>query len=229
MSHTLSDIANRVNQALRCKKVVVPLPNTKTARHFGKLLLQENLILKYEVVDFSLSSKNSLLSGVKPLPTHNILRTSHTEQDALLVKSQASSQEEVLGTRKALCLVRHKPQYRNHKTPISLYTAGPQRHSPVSPRQVSCSFNRNNGKRKACRYCLFYLKSDPSFSRVKTVSTPGLRVFKTVQELSTTGAVKTAALSSDASMLILSTSHGFLTDRQARDRSLGGEVVYTLS
>lgn len=57
----------------------------------------------------------------------------------------------------------------------------------------------------------------PALSGVKRISTPGLRVYKPCDELPKVyGGLGTA---------IISTSKGLLTDTEARDQKVGGEVI----
>lgn len=57
----------------------------------------------------------------------------------------------------------------------------------------------------------------PTLSGIKRVSRPGLRVYKQCDELPKVyGGLGTA---------VISTSKGLLTDNEARDRKIGGEVI----
>lgn len=52
---------------------------------------------------------------------------------------------------------------------------------------------------------------------IKRISKPGRRVYK--------GATEIARVNGGIGVAILSTSHGLLTDREARRRSIGGEIL----
>ena len=60
-------------------------------------------------------------------------------------------------------------------------------------------------------------KRKPIINHMKRVSKPGLRVYKPVAEL--------PPLRSGLGTRILSTSQGIMTDREARRRHIGGEVI----
>jgi small subunit ribosomal protein S8 len=69
-----------------------------------------------------------------------------------------------------------------------------------------------------------YLKFGPGNERViqglRRVSRPGLRVYRKTAQI--------PRVMSGLGVSILSTSHGVMTGKQARERSLGGEVLCTV-
>jgi small subunit ribosomal protein S8 len=68
---------------------------------------------------------------------------------------------------------------------------------------------------------LKYYQGKPVISKVKRVSRPGLRVYKPKDKLpKILGGLGTA---------IISTSRGLMTDRQARDTGVGGEIICWMS
>jgi len=72
--------------------------------------------------------------------------------------------------------------------------------------------------RDVIRIILSYTKDgEPGISRVRRVSTPGRRVYK--------GAEQIKPVLNGMGIGIISTSKGLLTDRQARDQRVGGEVL----
>lgn len=60
-------------------------------------------------------------------------------------------------------------------------------------------------------------KRKPVISHIKRVSKPGLRVYKPAAEIK--------PIRSGLATQILSTSYGVMTDREARKRRIGGEVI----
>jgi len=60
-------------------------------------------------------------------------------------------------------------------------------------------------------------KRKPIITEIKRVSKPGLRVYK--------GAGDLRPIRSGLATRIISTSHGLMTDREARKRKMGGEVL----
>jgi small subunit ribosomal protein S8 len=60
-------------------------------------------------------------------------------------------------------------------------------------------------------------KRKPLINHIARVSKPGLRVYKPVVDLK--------ALRSGLTTQIVSTSQGLMTDREARRRKMGGEVL----
>jgi small subunit ribosomal protein S8 len=60
-------------------------------------------------------------------------------------------------------------------------------------------------------------KRNPIIKHIRRVSKPGLRVYKPCPELK--------PLRSGLATQIVSTSHGVMTDREARKRRIGGEVL----
>lgn len=57
----------------------------------------------------------------------------------------------------------------------------------------------------------------PVIRKIKRVSTPGLRVYRAASEL--------RPLRSGLATMVLTTSQGVMTDREARRRQIGGEVI----
>lgn len=64
---------------------------------------------------------------------------------------------------------------------------------------------------------LKYRDGRPSISGLKKISTPGLRVYKSASEL--------PRVLNGLGIAVISTSKGLMTDKQARQNSIGGEVV----
>ncbi|MFZ6014888.1 MAG: 30S ribosomal protein S8 [Patescibacteria group bacterium] len=64
---------------------------------------------------------------------------------------------------------------------------------------------------------LMYEGHDPKIKSVKRISTPGRRVYKKSGEL--------PRVLSDLGIAIISTSAGLMTNKQARKRHLGGEII----
>lgn len=60
-------------------------------------------------------------------------------------------------------------------------------------------------------------KRKPLISHIRRVSKPGLRVYKPVDEIN--------PLRNGLTTRIMSTSNGLMTDREARRRKIGGEVI----
>ena len=56
-----------------------------------------------------------------------------------------------------------------------------------------------------------------TISGIKRISTPGLRVYR--------GATEVPRVLGGLGVAVLSTSHGLMTDREARKRNVGGEVM----
>ena len=67
---------------------------------------------------------------------------------------------------------------------------------------------------------LKYFEGDPVISRIKRVSKPGRRVYSNVKEL--------PRESNGLGIFILSTSRGILSDEEARNKRVGGELLCTV-
>jgi len=78
------------------------------------------------------------------------------------------------------------------------------------------SVNDNNGKSELS-VDLKYYDGKPVIEMVKRVSRPGLRVYKNKDEL--------PKVIGGLGIAVISTSKGIMTDRQAREAGIGGEVV----
>ena len=75
-----------------------------------------------------------------------------------------------------------------------------------------------NGPGKSLKIGLKYSDDRKrTISGIKRVSTPGLRVYRAATEV--------PRVLGGLGVAVLSTSHGLLTDREARQRNVGGEVM----
>ncbi|MEJ2615981.1 MAG: 30S ribosomal protein S8 [Ignavibacteriaceae bacterium] len=64
---------------------------------------------------------------------------------------------------------------------------------------------------------LRYTDGESAISGLKRVSTPGLRIYKNAKDL--------PRVLNGLGVAVISTSKGLLTDKDARQQSIGGEVV----
>jgi len=75
-----------------------------------------------------------------------------------------------------------------------------------------------NGSGKALKISMKYGEDrQRTISGIKRISTPGLRVYR--------GATEVPRVLGGLGVAVLSTSHGLMTDREARKRNVGGEVM----
>ncbi len=72
-------------------------------------------------------------------------------------------------------------------------------------------------KQNVIRVHLKYKNGEPSISGLKKISTPGLRSYVGKEDL--------PRVLNGLGLAILSTSKGLLTDKQAKNQSVGGEVI----
>jgi small subunit ribosomal protein S8 len=75
----------------------------------------------------------------------------------------------------------------------------------------------DDGKHGVLRLYLKYYQEKPVIRELKRVSKPGLRKYVSVPEI--------PRVRNGLGMAILSTSKGVMTDRQARDAKVGGELL----
>lgn len=73
------------------------------------------------------------------------------------------------------------------------------------------------GKDKVFNVTLKYVDEQPVISEIKRVSRPGLRVYSGTKDI--------PSVRDGLGISIVSTSRGMMTDAQARDQKLGGEVL----
>lgn len=76
---------------------------------------------------------------------------------------------------------------------------------------------RGRKERKKIEITLKYENEIPAISSLKVVSRPGQRIYKRYKEI---GRVKRGY-----GIVIISTSKGLMTDREARKQKIGGEVI----
>ncbi|MCX5776589.1 MAG: 30S ribosomal protein S8 [Candidatus Firestonebacteria bacterium] len=75
----------------------------------------------------------------------------------------------------------------------------------------------DNRKKGVIRVYMKYLNKEKAISGIKSISTPGFRVYRRVQEL--------PKVLDGYGVAIISTSKGLLTDKDARLQNAGGEVI----
>ncbi len=76
--------------------------------------------------------------------------------------------------------------------------------------------NYNNYKKKILIYLKYY-NNKPVITKIKRISSPGLRVYKSCKKL--------PIIMSGFGLVIISTSKGILSDKQARLLNIGGEII----
>ncbi len=74
-----------------------------------------------------------------------------------------------------------------------------------------------DGKQNVIRIALKYNGKEKAISGLKRVSTPGLRIYKSKEEL--------PKVLRGLGIAIVSTSKGIMTDKKARKENVGGEVM----
>ena len=75
----------------------------------------------------------------------------------------------------------------------------------------------DDGKRQVLRLYLKYFQDKPVIRELRRVSKPGLRKYVGVEEI--------PRVRNGLGMAVLSTSHGVMTDTQARAAKVGGELL----
>lgn len=76
---------------------------------------------------------------------------------------------------------------------------------------------QKDGAKKTLAVALKYNGKEPMIRAIKRVSKPGLRVYRGASEL--------PRVLSDIGIAIVSTSAGVMTNKEARKRKLGGEII----
>jgi small subunit ribosomal protein S8 len=74
-----------------------------------------------------------------------------------------------------------------------------------------------DGRQNILRIRLRYSNGEPAITGLKRISTPGLRVYKKADEL--------PRVINRLGIAVISTSEGLMTDKEAKQAKVGGEVV----
>jgi len=82
------------------------------------------------------------------------------------------------------------------------------------------AFSVSDGARKELTIDLKYYQGKPVIESIKRISRPGLRIFKSKDEL--------PSINGGLGIAIISTSSGLMTEKQARVAGHGGEVICTV-
>ena len=77
------------------------------------------------------------------------------------------------------------------------------------------------GTQKSMTVELKYFEGTPVIEEVQRISKPGLRIYKGKEDL--------PKVLGGLGIAIMSTSAGVMSDRQAREKGIGGEVICTVS
>ena len=75
--------------------------------------------------------------------------------------------------------------------------------------------------KKTLTVMLKYYEGKPVIENIKRVSRPGLRIFKSSKDVPT--------VKNGLGICIVSTSHGVMTDKKAREKNYGGEIICFVS
>lgn len=78
----------------------------------------------------------------------------------------------------------------------------------------------DDGLQGILRITLRYYNRQPAFRELKRVSKPGRRIYAPVEKL--------PRVNNGLGIAIISTSKGIMTDKQARELNVGGEVICTI-
>ena len=81
-------------------------------------------------------------------------------------------------------------------------------------------FNVSDDAKKELTIDLKYFQGEPVIESIKRISRPGLRIFKSKDEL--------PSINGGLGIAIISTSGGLMTEKQARAAGHGGEVLCTV-
>jgi len=81
-------------------------------------------------------------------------------------------------------------------------------------------FNVSDDAKKELTIVLKYYQGEPVIESIKRISRPGLRIFKSKDEL--------PSINGGLGIAIISTSGGLMTEKQARAAGQGGEVLCTV-
>jgi small subunit ribosomal protein S8 len=86
---------------------------------------------------------------------------------------------------------------------------------------VDCQKIDSESKKPSLEVTLKYFQGQPVIEKIDRVSKPGLRIYKSKDEL--------PQVKSGLGIAIISTSKGLMSDRQARSQGHGGEVLCYVS
>ncbi|MBT3549070.1 MAG: 30S ribosomal protein S8 [Gammaproteobacteria bacterium] len=75
--------------------------------------------------------------------------------------------------------------------------------------------------KKELTVSLKYYEGKPVIENIKRISKPSLRIFKSAKEVPN--------VKNGLGICIVSTSHGVMTDREAREKNYGGEIICIVS
>ena len=83
------------------------------------------------------------------------------------------------------------------------------------------SITVEEGKKPEVSILLKYYEGKPVIENIRRISKPGLRIFKSSDDIPT--------VKNGLGICIVSTSQGVMTDKQAREKNCGGEIICFVS
>nr|ANB40207.1 ribosomal protein S8 [Koshicola spirodelophila] len=195
ITDTISDMLTRIRNACLVKKRIVYIPYTRLNSKIVEILEKEGFILKYEF----LNKKDSNKSLKKPM------FESITNEVGL--GSRSSFKKTPIKKLTQLKVLKiYLKYYKKYKTKFYNFNNLKNQESLTTFKNLIKLLRGKQARQKVS--CITHLQR---------VSKPGLRVYANHTDL--------PRVLGGAGIVILSTSKGLMTDREARFRGIGGEIL----
>jgi small subunit ribosomal protein S8 len=89
------------------------------------------------------------------------------------------------------------------------------------------SQNDDNGKKSLKVELKYYDEERPAIKLIELVSKPGRRIYKKADQLKPYKPL--AGYKQEMGIVVISTSKGLMTTKQAREKNIGGQVLFKIS
>jgi ribosomal protein S8 len=206
INYTVSDMITRIRNAIRVKKTSVILRLTAQTQRISEILKREGyieeIILQKHNTTTESSMAKSTMGNISSEP-HLMPRSGNGE---LTNHSFAQKSD-----RNALIYNRGKENQSRGTIILHLKYGGKQRMEQGKPSQLFNLTERQTPLRGNMR---------PVFSNLQCISRPGVRSYAKSKNI--------PQILGGLGILIISTNQGIMTDREARERNLGGELLFSI-
>nr|YP_004581356.1 ribosomal protein S8 [Schizomeris leibleinii]AEH05406.1 ribosomal protein S8 [Schizomeris leibleinii] len=201
INDTISDMLTRVRNASIVRKKTVVIPYTRMNLKITEILEKEGYIQSFEIRNKLNIKKTKKVEVDVTNSLSNFEQNSSYLSDTLLKKSESTNAIKELKI--------YLKYYKKYKTNFYKLTGLKNKKALSDFKNLIKLLKGKQGSKKT-----------PCITNLKRISKPGLRIYVNQKEL--------PRVLAGAGIYILSTSKGILTDREARFRGVGGEVLCTV-
>ena len=202
---TISDVLTRIRNANLRKKARVSIPFTKISHQISQILEKQGFIKSFKTY-------KKFDNKTKKFPKIILLNLKYIKQKKLKINE----------VRYEVYLKRVKLKQEKHLQRVELLKARAEKfkYRFIQPRKPRIRKFRRIGKSYVRKYNFLFKEIKPCFSNLRRISKPGLRVYANSKEIPDILGLR--------GIVIMSTSQGVMTGKEAQKRRIGGELLCSI-